>query len=167
VIIKGEVLNISIWFYCLFHNYFVDYYPYGESMEQFYFEGTILVVLTKQPFLLSQNIQLLESMYLSFTTLDIQKLCFEHLKWSKVNAQNLTLLFINKIPYIQGWKNVINNDFWIIDYSKPYSWSKFWIIENSIINPLICNQMDIQDNWLLWVDNWKIINLWPYCVPKQ
>jgi hypothetical protein len=35
-----------------------------------------------------------------------------------------------------------------------------WLMDNSIITPLICSEVEIQDNWLLQVDNWKIINLW-------
>jgi hypothetical protein len=33
-------------------------------------------------------------------------------------------------------------------------------MDDSIITPLICSEVEIQDNWLLQVDNWKIINFW-------
>jgi hypothetical protein len=45
-----------------------------------------------------------------------------------------------------GWESVHQND--------------IWIINDSIINPLMCSQVDIWDNQLLQVDNWKIISLW-------
>jgi hypothetical protein len=47
---------------------------------------------------------------------------------------------------LKGWESVHQNE--------------IWIINDSIINPLMCSQVDIWDDQLLQVDNWKIISLW-------
>jgi hypothetical protein len=44
--------------------------------------------------------------------------------------------------------------------SQLCSWVEFWIIDESTIDPIICNQVNISNNRLLQVDNQKIISLW-------
>ncbi len=92
-------------------------------------------------FPLQQNTQLLQSTHLSFTTFEIQKLCFEYLQWWKVKVQNLTLLpFITKVHYNKGDK---------MFRKMTFEWS---IIQNSTQSnqSIVKHEAKVILNWNIW-----------------